>query len=177
VSPPNSLTAPHRLGLPNDIVVNTLSVRIEQAGMGGEKTLAGIMSARGGDDMRQLRESTRTERRLKARYPIKLKVRYGAVDQLHCLKGIGETVDFSSAGFLVVAHHECIAREGSEIEAIVEWPILRNGTIPLELVVFGRVVRSETSRFAVSFSLPHVFRTTKRGPVSVSAKQVRHEVG
>jgi hypothetical protein len=93
------------------------------------------------------------------RYPITLKVRYSIHDQPN-LKGVGETVNFSSTGFLVAAHDECSANEGSELEAIVEWPILRQGTIPLELVVLGRVVRSETSRFAVSFSRHHFSAAT-----------------
>jgi len=51
-----------------------------------------------------------------------------------------------------------------------------DGTSPLQVVIRGRVVRSEMFKFAASFE-SHQFRTMKRGPGSVSAGQTRRDVG
>jgi hypothetical protein len=90
--------------------------------------------------------------------------------------GTGETVDFSSHGFLVATMPEFVPVEGTRVRAVVEWPVLLNGTAPLQFVVSGRVVRSEITRFAVSFDR-HEFRTMKRKPGSVLSDQTRREVG
>jgi hypothetical protein len=90
--------------------------------------------------------------------------------------GAGETIDFSSRGFLVTTLPEAVPIEGVRVRAVVEWPVLLNGTAPLQFVVSGRVVRSEITRFAVSFDR-HEFRTMKRKPGSVLTDQNRREVG
>lgn len=125
------------------------------------------------DKSQQLRES---DRRARIRYPIKLKVQYQTLRKIYGAVGTGETLDFSSRGFLVAAVPEAVPTEGARVRAVVEWPVLLNGTAPLQFVVSGRVVRSEIARFAVSFDR-HEFRTMKRKPNSVLADQTRREVG
>jgi hypothetical protein len=126
--------------------------------------------------MEEPRQSNEIERRSKVRYPITLRVRYRSkLKGAHSVDGVGQTVNFSSRGFLVVARDQGVVSVGSHFEAAVEWPVLLNGATPLELVVLGRVVRSETFRLAVSFER-YEFRTVKRGPGSVSADQTRRKL-
>jgi hypothetical protein len=116
------------------------------------------------------------DRRARIRYPIRLRVQYQTLRKIYGPMGTGETVDFSSHGFLVTTAPEAIPVEGTRVRAVVEWPVLLNGTAPLQFVVSGRVVRSEISKFAVSFDR-HEFRTMKRKPSSAIPDQTRREVG
>ena len=106
---------------------------------------------------------------------MKLRVRYRTLGK-GPMSGIGETVDFSSRGIQVQAQLHHPIGSGSRIEAIVEWPVLLDGTIHLQLVAVGRVVRSWMSGFAISLGR-HEFRTMKREPGSVAADTGRREVG
>ncbi len=108
-----------------------------------------------------------TDRRSRVRYPINLSVRYRTLDPIGGVVGVGQTLDLSSSGILVESPHQQKVSVGSQLEVSVEWPILLDGTTPLQLVILGRVVRSETSRFAASFPR-YYFRTMKGGPGSVS---------
>jgi hypothetical protein len=51
--------------------------------------------------------------------------------------------------------------DGVRLRLTIEWPSLLNGTTPLQLVTFGRVVRSDPSGFAVALE-HYQFRTMKR---------------
>jgi hypothetical protein len=65
----------------------------------------------------------------------------------------------SSGGLLVSAEQE--VRAGLRLEVNVEWPLMLNGTVPLQLVAHGKVVRCGGSMFAVSFA-QYQFRTMGR---------------
>jgi len=99
------------------------------------------------------------ERRTKARYPVKLTVRYRTVGRAQHVTGVGHTVNMSSGGLLVYAEHEVIA--GARLEVNVEWPLLLDGAVPLQLVAHGKVVRCGGSMFAISFA-QYQFRTMGR---------------
>lgn len=99
------------------------------------------------------------ERRFKARYPLELNVRYQTYGQSNPVSGIGHTVNFSSSGVLVAASQPVV--DGDRLKLIIEWPTLLNGTTPLQLVTFGRVVRSNATQFAVALE-HYQFRTMKR---------------
>ena len=114
-----------------------------------------------------------TERRSKIRYPIRLSVRYRGLGRMDGVVGVGQTLDLSSSGILVESPHQQKVSVGSRLEVSVE---MLDGTSPLQVVIRGRVVRSEMFKFAASFE-SHQFRTMKRGPGSVSAGQTRREVG
>ena len=103
--------------------------------------------------------STVIERRSKARYPVKLTVRYRTIGRSHAVNGVGQTLNMSSGGLLLHAEHEMPA--GLRLELNVEWPLLLNGTVPLQLVAHGKVVRGRGSEFAVSF-VQYQFRTMGR---------------
>jgi len=96
------------------------------------------------------------ERRSKARYPVKLTVRYRTVGRHHTVNGVGHTLNMSSGGLLVSAQQEVSA--GLRLEINVEWPLLLDGAVPLQLVAHGKVVRCGGSMFAISFA-QYQFRT------------------
>ena len=99
------------------------------------------------------------ERRSKARYPVKLTVRYRTVGRNQHVNGVGQTLNMSSGGLLVSAQQEVSA--GLRLEVNVEWPLLLDGTVPLQLVAHGKVVRCGDSMFAISFA-QYQFRTMGR---------------
>lgn len=97
------------------------------------------------------------ERRSKMRYVLVLKVRYRILrPKLHL--GVGQAVNLSSGGVLVVSRHEL--NVGEELEVRIEWPSLLDGWIPLQLVAVGSVVRCGTSSFAMCFRR-YQFRTVR----------------
>src|SRR5450432_101849 len=103
-----------------------------------------------------LTEISPIDRRSTARYPLGLTARYGKVGQ-SLLNGVGQAVNVSSAGVLVFSsRHEL--RVGEQVELRIEWPSPLEGWIPLQLVIFGKVVRCGTLSFAVLFR-QHQFRT------------------
>jgi hypothetical protein len=116
--------------------------------------------------MQEPRKLNGTERRSKIRYPIRLSVRYRGLGRMGGVVGVGHTLDLSSSGILVESRQQRVS-VGSRLEVSVDWPIMLDGTSPLQVVVRGRVVRSERFRFAVSFQ-GHQFRTMKRAPGSFS---------
>ena len=76
---------------------------------------------------------------------------------------LGRQSIYAARAFLVqVAGHHDVGK-GLELEVSMEWPILLNGAIPLQLKGVGRVVRSDTFTFAVSLSKTD-FQTQKKGP-------------
>jgi PilZ domain len=97
------------------------------------------------------------ERRSKIRYPLVLNVRY-------CTPGRsvpsreGQVVNMSSGGAFIVSSHTLAV--GAELEVCMEWPSLLDGSVRLQLVALGRVVRCSESSFALSFRR-HQFRTLK----------------
>jgi hypothetical protein len=105
------------------------------------------------------------ERRSKARYPVKLTVRYRTVGRNQAVNGVGHTLNMSSGGLLVSAQHDLSA--GSRLEVNVEWPLLLDGAVPLQLVAHGKVVRCGGSVFAISFA-QYQFRTMGRVPKAVA---------
>jgi hypothetical protein len=99
------------------------------------------------------------ERRFKARYPLELNVRYHTFGKSGVIAGEGRTVNLSSSGVLVASSDKM--SDGVRLKLTIEWPSLLNGTTPLQLVTFGRVVRSSDSGFAVALE-HYQFRTMKR---------------
>jgi hypothetical protein len=104
----------------------------------------------------------RVERRLRARYPVQLPARYRTLDQRVQLSGIGLTVNLSSGSLLVTCQHEI--KPGFRMEVQVDWPSLLESTIPLQLVIDGRVTRCEPSAFAIEFAR-YEFRTIRSKPL------------
>jgi PilZ domain len=104
----------------------------------------------------------RLERRLRARYPVRLLARYRTLDQAEELTGFGTTVNMSSSSLLVKCQHDIPL--GAQMDVVVNWPSLLESTIPLQLVTSGRVVRSEPSHFVIEFAR-YEFRTMRTRPL------------
>lgn len=99
------------------------------------------------------------ERRVKARYPVELKVRYQVLGASSLSDGVGQTVNMSSSGMLLTGAMDL--PEGARLKLFVEWPSLLNGTTPLQLITVGTVVRSAPSGTSVVFE-SYQFRTMSR---------------
>ena len=99
------------------------------------------------------------ERRQKVRYHLDLRVRFCPSFTESRLSGSGTIINISSGGVLVASSSQPLV--GELVEMRIEWPLLLNGRIPLQLMAMGRVVRRGPSRFAASFER-HEFRTMKR---------------
>jgi PilZ domain len=102
----------------------------------------------------------RSERRTKARYPLRLGVRYRTLSSGPALVGVGRTVNMSSGGLLIASEKAKVA-EGARLQLTVEWPFLLHGVTPLQLVASCRVTRCDPEEFAVKMD-QYLFRTTKR---------------
>jgi hypothetical protein len=102
-----------------------------------------------------------TERRSKSRYPLHFGVRWRIKD----LTGEGRTIDLSSDGLLIACQQIASrdeVRTGEDVQMIIDWPVLLDGKIPLQLHASGRVVRKGSADFACTFRR-HEFRTMKSG--------------
>jgi hypothetical protein len=126
--------------------------------------------------MQEPRELNGTERRSRVRYPIRLSVRYRGLGRMGGVAGVGQTLNLSSSGILVESPRQQKVSVGSRVEVSVNWPIMLDGASPLQVVVRGKVVRSEMFRFAVSFQ-SYQFRTMKRSPGSFSPTKWLRETG
>jgi hypothetical protein len=118
-----------------------------------------MVGLEGWNQMEASFNKTIIERRSKVRYPVKLTVRYRTLGRNQHVNGVGETLNMSSGGLLVSAEHEVCA--GLRLEVNVEWPLMLNGTVPLQLVAHGKVVRCGGAMFALSFG-QYQFRTMGR---------------
>jgi hypothetical protein len=110
----------------------------------------------------QLRQGTRPDRiggdrRVDKRYEIQLDVRWKLVRRQRVLEsGAGYTVDLSSGGILFEAGRQLPA--GFRVELAVSWPIMLRSVSPLQLVVRGKIMRSQDGRTAIRMQ-QHEFRT------------------
>ena len=110
------------------------------------------------------------ERRTDRRYDLGLNVRWKLIRRRRVLdSGTGKTLDVSSGGLLFEADRELPS--GLNIELSISWPVLLHNVAPLQLVVLGRVVRSEGNQVGVRMT-QHEFRTVgvpaeRRGDVKM----------
>ena len=111
-------------------------------------------------DAAALQETPRPDQRLHRRYAISLDVQYklrnpGQVATF----GTGKTFNISSGGIFFQTSASLPSCGG--IELLMKWPFFLDGGCPLNLVVQGRIVRSDANGIAVQ-ALRHEFRTSKR---------------
>jgi hypothetical protein len=101
-----------------------------------------------------------SERRSKARFPLRLTVRYRILSGGPALVGVGRTVNMSSCG-LLIASEEAMVPAGARLQLTVDWPFLLHGITPLQLIVSCRVMRCRKEEFAVKLD-QYQFKTKKR---------------
>jgi hypothetical protein len=105
----------------------------------------------------RLPKDPRPERRASVRFPLTLDVRY-SVSHGHAPveTGSGQLIDLSSSGlrFLAQGHVE----PGLRLDVAIDWPVLLDGRVQLQLIVTGRVVWSNGAEIALQIQR-HGFRT------------------
>jgi hypothetical protein len=103
------------------------------------------------------------ERRIKIRYSLDLSVRFKSISRRAIFEGSGRALNLSSEGVFVVFQHivpEVEVPLGARVDLSITWPSLLHGSIPLQLLAVGRIVRWGPSSFAATFRR-HQFRTLK----------------
>ena len=109
------------------------------------------------DDHVNQSESISGDRRSDRRYAISLELRWKLIRRKRVLdSGTGYTLDLSSGGVLFDAGRALPL--GFNVELAIVWPVLLHNTSPLQLIVSGRVIRSDYNRVAIQI-VQHEFRT------------------
>ena len=98
------------------------------------------------------------ERRADTRFPMALEVRYSAPQGEG---GSGRLIDIGRTGLRFVAPGP--RENGRRMDVAINWPVLLEGRVQLQLVVTGTVVRSSGSETVLRISR-HAFRTRSAGP-------------
>ena len=93
-----------------------------------------------------------SERRQSLRFPIPMELCYRAGS----LAGFGRTLDWSAKGVLCSLDQPISL--GAAVELVAAWPAKLHGEVPLNLSVFGSVVRIEANGVVVRIE-KYEFRT------------------
>ncbi len=97
------------------------------------------------------------DRRENRRYELVLELKWKLVRRRKVLEsGSGRTLDLSSGGVLFEAGRPLPV--GLQVEMSIAWPALLHNVAPMQLVVSGRVVRTDGARAAIQM-VQHEFRT------------------
>jgi hypothetical protein len=101
------------------------------------------------------------ERRASARFALNLEVSFtvekrGAQEK----SGSGHTIDLSSSGLSFSTNLPLLP--GQKLDVSIDWPVLLDGAIKLQLVMSGVVVRADTTAIALQIKR-HEFRTRRVG--------------
>src|SRR5579871_3668862 len=100
------------------------------------------------------------ERRSKRRFVMEREIRYRVLDQDQIIaSGTGKTFNLSSNGVAFASEGDVPV--GSFIELSIAWPALLENRCPLQLIGFGRVLRSADGRVAATIE-QYEFRTLAR---------------
>jgi hypothetical protein len=125
----------------------------------------------------------RNGKRSARRFPLKLRVRYRIQNEgLVSIDQAGKSLDISSNGLFIAPEKPSNLSIGTDLVAVVEWPVLRDSSMPMQLVVSGWVVRFDTRGFAISFR-DHAMRTIETGgrqitedPLATWARKFRRRI-
>src|ERR1051326_229397 len=101
------------------------------------------------------------ERRIKARFPLHREMRYKVLHNggATLLAGNGRTLDISSSG--IAFEIDCEVTADTYIELSISWLVLLDDACPMQLIVFGRMLRSGPGRSVCSVD-KYEFRTKGR---------------
>ena len=109
----------------------------------------------------QQAESLNAERRMHTRYPLALEMSYAVLDGAGPgPRGASRTLDLSSAALRFIATDPLTL--GIRVEVAINWPVLLDGSVPLQLIATGEVVRT-CGKAAVVKLETHVFKTRRTG--------------
>ncbi len=97
------------------------------------------------------------ERRNDKRYGMELQLRWKLIRRRREIDaGTGRTIDMSSGGVMFEAGADLPA--GLNVELSLAWPLLLQNVAPMQLVITGRIVRSDKGWVAIR-TVTHEFRT------------------
>jgi hypothetical protein len=97
--------------------------------------------------------------RRSTRYPLALSVRFQTDGPVAGSRGTGVTRDLSSGGMFIETTRE--AEPGSQVKIIAEWPVLLEGTVPLQFIALGHIVRCNALGFGMRI-LRYDYRTRRK---------------
>jgi hypothetical protein len=101
-----------------------------------------------------------TDRRTDQRYPIALQLQYKLMRKGRAYRvGFGQTLNISSHG--VLFEIDGVVPTSGRMELALNWPFLLQGSCGLQLVMRGRVVRTDGKTIALKAEF-HEFRTARR---------------
>src|SRR5215475_1838548 len=93
-------------------------------------------------------DSISGDRRQDRRYGLQLDLRWKLIRRRRVLDtGAGSTLDLSSSGLMFDAGRHL--PEGLNVELSITWPVLLHNVAPLQLVISGRIVRTDGQLIAV----------------------------
>jgi hypothetical protein len=106
-------------------------------------------------------KSVSAERRASTRFALNLEVTFTVTTRHSDVKsGSGRTIDLSSSGLSFTTDQPLLP--GQKIDVSIDWPVLLDGAIKLQLVMSGVVVRSDATMIALRIK-KHEFRTRRVG--------------
>jgi hypothetical protein len=101
------------------------------------------------------------ERRSSARFALNLEVSFTVAKRgVHGKSGSGRTLDLSSSGLSFITDVPLLT--GEKLDVSLDWPVLLDGAIKLQLVMSGVVVRADATVVAMQIKR-HEFRTRRFG--------------
>ena len=101
------------------------------------------------------------ERRGSIRFALSLEVSYTVLARRKPVrKGAGRTIDLSSSGLSFSTDGPLLT--GQRLEVSIDWPVLLDGAIKLQLVMSGVVVRADIIAIGLRIKR-HEFRTRRVG--------------
>ncbi len=102
-------------------------------------------------------KDTKRDRRTSVRFPLTLDVRYCVLHRNGPIEtGCGQLIDVSSSGLRFTAQGPI--ETGLKLDVAINWPVLLDGRIQLQLTVSGVVVRSSGTEISMRIQR-HDFRT------------------
>ena len=111
--------------------------------------------------VRQL-QGLNPDRRASVRVPVNLAVRYSVVGHRRPVEtGSGRTIDMSSSGLSFTADRPLSI--GQKLDLSIDWPVLLDGDVQLQIVASGVVVRTDGAVTALRMDR-HEFRTRRAEP-------------
>ena len=106
-------------------------------------------------------ESASSERRASTRFSLNLEVRYTVSGSPGPMEtGCGRTIDLSSSGLRFAAQRPL--EPGLRLDVAIEWPVLLDGGVHLQLIAAGVVVWSQGAETALRIQR-HELRTRRVG--------------
>ena len=104
----------------------------------------------------RLPEVANRERRASTRFPLSMDVGYALMGRGQRKTGSGQTIDLSSSGLSFTADRPLLT--GQKLEVAIDWPVLLNGGVQLQLVTSGVVVRTSGTTTVLKVQR-HEFKT------------------